>query len=295
MKRLRKISIRRQVRNIVCLFAVLTAGCLHFLAAAESETSDDVLNKAGQVIRDIPYLPGSPRTTGDFYIPSNVSAVSPVAMTIHGGEWAYMDKDSFQGVAQFLCEEGYLVFNINYRLLGEGPWPLCGDDCLATVEFLLKAENPYLKNVKREHIAVLGGSSGGHLALMTGLRACNRVNKVVSISGIADVAMDYAQFPDRYKDFFESAPSENDLLAASPTGHLNENRPAILCTHAEGDKVVNPEEAKSFITKYTQAGGSAEIYLYPRFNDGHCIWRPDSVPRRLYPDIEDKIKSFLKE
>jgi hypothetical protein len=84
------------------------------------------------------------RNTGDLYLPENADRNTPLALSIHGGGWSAMDKSSFAGVAEFLCGLGMAVFNIDYRLLTDAPWPICGDDCLRAAGFLLEARHPSL-------------------------------------------------------------------------------------------------------------------------------------------------------
>ncbi|NLE54057.1 MAG: hypothetical protein GX617_03890, partial [Lentisphaerae bacterium] len=51
------------------------------------------------------------RGLGDLYLPENADQHTPIALAIHGGGWSAMDKSSFAGVAQFLCELGFATFN----------------------------------------------------------------------------------------------------------------------------------------------------------------------------------------
>ena len=96
-----------------------------------------------RMIPDISYCSeAGDRGRGDLYLPERVSTDTPVALTIHGGGWASMDRTSFAGVAEFLCGLGFAAFNINYRLLDRGPWPLCGDDCLRAADFVLNGTFP---------------------------------------------------------------------------------------------------------------------------------------------------------
>ena len=124
-----------------------------------------------RMIPDISYCSeAGDRGRGDLYLPERVSTDTPVALTIHGGGWASMDRTSFAGVAEFLCGLGFAAFNINYRLLDRGPWPLCGDDCLRAADFVLNGTFPELDGCDRRRLFIIGASAGGHLALMTGLR-----------------------------------------------------------------------------------------------------------------------------
>ena len=111
------------------------------------------------------------RGLGDLYLPDTVTPETGAALLIHGGGWSALDKSSFAGVALWLCQElGMAAYNINYRLCGQTPWPVCGDDCLEAGDFFLNSAIPEFQGFDRSRIVVIGASAGGHLALMTGLR-----------------------------------------------------------------------------------------------------------------------------
>ena len=160
------------------------------------------------------------RGLGDLYLPDSVNSRTRAALLIHGGGWSALDKSSFAGVALYLCQDlGMAVYNINYRLCGQAPWPACGDDCLEAGTFFLNASIPDFEGFDRSRIVIVGASAGGHLALMTGLRLpAERVAGIVSISGIADIRSDFSLHPDRYVSA-QPAPSgfEADSVVCSST------------------------------------------------------------------------------
>lgn len=248
-----------------------------------------------RVVKDIVYnAEAKDRGTGDLYLPKDVSESTPVALCIHGGGWSGMNRSGTAGIAEFLCENGFAVLNINYRLTGSGPWPLCGDDCMKAGDFLLNSpEIEKIAKMNRSKVLIIGASAGGHLALMTGLRLpAERVSGIVSISGIADLEPDRAANPGRYVPFFGENPSEELLKNASPMSYIRAEQPPILLTHTIYDRVVPFASAKNFFDASRAVGANIQWYVYDRRNDGHCIWIPGSSPHRLYPDIEDEILKF---
>ena len=233
---------------------------------------------------------------GDLYLPDSISEKTPLALAIHGGGWRSMDKYSFSGVSQFLCGLGFAVYNINYRLTGEKPWPACGDDCLEAAHFLLAAACPELAGLARKKIFVIGPSSGGHLALMTGLRLPpQQVSGIVSISGVAKLEPDMKLHPERYQALFGTGePFPAELFAsASPVEFLNRDNPPILLTHAIYDTAVPIDSATEFEDVAREHGGRIESYYYNRRKEGHCIWIKGSDPHKLHPDIEQRIERFV--
>jgi len=251
------------------------------------------------ILRDSAFLPEFGKSgLCDFFIPDRPAVPDMAVLIIHGGGWSAMSKESFEGVALWLSGElGLPVCNINYRLTTESPWPACGDDCLAAADFLLKSSLiPGCPEKRR--IFVLGGSAGGHLALMTGLRLPpEKVVGIVSISGIGDLNEDRALDPARYRGLFGHEPSEAEIRNASPASYLTPDSPPIFCTHEFGDIVVPIASAKSFLEAVRKNGTDSETFFYSKPEEtgySHRIWIPGSAPHKLYPEIEAAIASFIK-
>ena len=254
-----------------------------------------------KTLQDIPYR----QTTDssglcDLFIPENSFSEDVAVLSIHGGGWGALSKESFEGVALWLCEElGLPVCNINYRLCGEAPWPACGNDCLTAAQFLLSTDAIPFSGMKgNRRLIVIGGSSGGHLALMTGLRLPpEHVACMISISGIADMDADRKLSAGRYKSLFSHEPDETEIRDASPASYLTPNSPPILCTHERHDNVVPIQSAQLFLDAVHRNGTVGKSYFYEKSETGysHRIWIPNSAPHKLYPDIEDAISTFIME
>lgn len=238
------------------------------------------------------------RGLGDLYLPENAEQKTPVLL-IHGGGWGAMDKQGVRGIAEFLCGElGHPVYNINYRLCVNDPWPACGDDCLEAANFLLNSDLPEFSILNRKKIFVMGGSAGGHLALMTGLRLPpEKISGIVSISGIASIIPDYEMFPDRYRSLLGKEPDSSSLAELEPAQFLKKNSPPILLTHDYDDNVVPQICPVRFMESAKQKGLSPESYFYRKEETGfsHRIWIPESSPHKLYRDIELEIGKFLEK
>ncbi|HNX34200.1 MAG TPA: alpha/beta hydrolase [Kiritimatiellia bacterium] len=232
---------------------------------------------------------------GNLYLPEACTADTPVVLAIHGGGWSGGDRHSWAGVAEFFCRDlGFAVFNIEYRLTGAGPWPLCGNDCLAAAIYLFGDDFKKRSGIDGRKIWVCGGSAGGHLALWTGLSLPpERVAGIVSISGIGDLAPDARANPGRYVGLFGHAPTEAELAAASPLSRVTSKAPPILCTHAKIDTVVPVAAQERLVEACRAAGTTAVLYTYAPRDKGHSIWRPGSNPHRLFPDIEAAIVKFV--
>lgn len=97
-------------------------------------------------------------------VPSQVKSQG-VVLYIHGGGFLTGSATSSKGYASYLAEyTGLQVYCISYRLAPEYPWPAAPDDCFAAYQAILKRH-------PGEKIALVGGSAGGNLCLVTTLRA----------------------------------------------------------------------------------------------------------------------------
>lgn len=244
------------------------------------------------IITDLEYAPGQ---TGDLFLPEEQMPDGgfPCVLSIHGGGWSAMDRHAMRGVADFLVANGFAVFNIDYRLAApQHRWPAGLDDCKAAAQWLTSSECPI--NIKS--FFIVGASSGGHYALMTGLTLPRgMVRGIVSISGIDDVFVDSRYSPDRYTVLLGKTPDEKDLTAINPATCLTPDAPPILCTHWRRDEVVRFASCTAFEQAATDKGVKICVYSYDydRQFEGHGIWIPGSSPHRLYPDLETVISMYL--
>ena len=252
-----------------------------------------------QTIHDIAYAPDNGlRGLGDLHLPV-LPAGAPVALAIHGGGWNNMDKTSWAGVADLLCEHGYGVFNINYRLLDNAPWPACGDDCLAAAAFLRGAGHEAMVPLDRSRgVVIVGGSAGGHLALWTGLRLpAEKVRAIISVAGPGDLLWraghDGRKF---FGTFFGTDGEVTDamLTAASPITCVRQGAPPLLCLHSINDKLVPIEQAHRMVTAYENVGARAELCTWDGPGEQHGIWVEGSDPHRLLSEPEKGLTAFLE-
>jgi acetyl esterase/lipase len=129
---------------------------------------------AVKVAGNVPYVqPAGPQQVGDLYLPQGATATPfPAVVIVHGGSWDN-GRNGTPGttlLAQSLAQHGYVVFDINYRLVGQGgEYPNDIQDVLDAVAYLQTHAGQW--NVDLHKLAVVGVTAGGYLALMAGYRA----------------------------------------------------------------------------------------------------------------------------
>jgi acetyl esterase len=86
----------------------------------------------------------------------------PVLVYLHGGGWVSGSPTTHRKLASRFAEAGILVFNVDYRLAPEHPFPAAFEDCLAAVRFAAREAGRWSGDGAR--LAVGGDSAGGNLS-----------------------------------------------------------------------------------------------------------------------------------
>ncbi len=230
------------------------------------------------VEHDVAYLGPDRAEKADLYLPSGdpPSALRPGVVIIHGGGWSGGDKRAAreQNIGNTLAARGYVCMSINYQLQAKGAppiWPQNLHDCKTAVRWL-RANADRLR-LDSEHIGVIGGSAGGHLAVMLGVTgpesgldpeepygeySC-RVQAVVDLYGVV------ADTPERPRKIlgktFEEAPEL--YRQVTPLSHLDKNDPPVLILHGTADKTVPVEESQRLAAGLKQAGIVHQLVIIP--------------------------------
>jgi len=91
----------------------------------------------------------------------------PMILDLHGGAWTHFTPAVDRFWCRRLAESGFLVASAEVRLSGEAPFPACADDAVEAARWLRR--NGASIGGDPERLGVMGGSTGGHLALLTAL------------------------------------------------------------------------------------------------------------------------------
>ena len=121
----------------------------------------------------------------------------PAVMMVHGGSWSHGDKDTaaYRAVCQYLASEGFVTFNIDYRLAPTDPFPAGLDDTRRALDWVFRPSTLETYDVDADRVGVFGGSAGGNLAAMlavedhesTAYADGDRIRAVVDLSGPTDL------------------------------------------------------------------------------------------------------------
>jgi acetyl esterase/lipase len=269
------------------VLAIAICNCVTmFLTSAFGQTPSSLpLPEGTRAVRNVDY--GGHRDAHqnlDLYIPQG-SRAFPLIAWIHGGGWAYQDKEPCNALA--FLNHGYVVASINYRLSNQAPWPAQLHDCKAAIRFLRAHAAEY--HIDPDRIGVWGSSAGGHLVAMLGLTANVRelegtVGGNLQCSSAVQAVCDWfgpsdlGKFEDpRAVDLvvkLVGGPVDQhqaDIRSASPisyvAGQPAKNIPPFLIMHGDADKMVPIQHSELLEAALRQAGANVTYHVVP--NRGH--------------------------
>lgn len=218
------------------------------------------LEPGPQVQHDVAFLPDHRPEKADLFLPAIQSdgKPTPAVLIIHGGGWVAGRKDSPREVAlaTALAERGFAAMNIDYKLgTPDGSvrcWPQNLHDCKTAIRWL-RANSKRL-NIDPDNIGVIGLSSGGHLACLTGFTQSEdglepegpHENEFSDVKCIVDF---YGPIDTSKRDDIgilgktrQEAPWMYRQF--SPLSHLNKNDPPVLIIHGEDDTIVEVQHSR---------------------------------------------------
>ena len=209
----------------------------------------------------------------DLYLPPKKNKPMPVVINIHGGGWKNGVKESQGGFSSFF-KAGFAVANMEYRLTGQATAPAAIEDTRCLLNYLIKNEKEL--NIDVNKIIIMGGSSGGHLALMGGLLGndhrfdtnCPGVEKIkvaaiIDKYGITDV-WDWAYGKNSTSKsatqwLGDKAKDEAFAKSVSPMNYITKNSPPVFIVHGDADPTVPYQQSVDLHKKLLEAGVKTEF------------------------------------
>jgi acetyl esterase/lipase len=271
--------------------------------------------------RDVTFLEPERAEKLDLYIPADrqFGVLSPAVVIIHGGGWTGGNKAQVREfrIGTTLAKAGYVCASVEYKKEGVDRWPTNLKDSKNAVRFLRANSAKY--QVDADNIGVLGGSAGGHLALMvaytSGVKELSPeapypgvrddVKAVVDLYGVTDLTTRQATEPDgtpngklREAGLFPEKRGENEAKwkLASPVNHISKSSPATLILHGTADTTVDREQSMQLAKALGAAGVEHELKLLPGV--GHTFdleeWQKKPLPQDLRPLVIGFLDRHLK-
>lgn len=251
---------------------------------------------------DVPYaLPdGDEPLLARIYAPVGVDGPFPALVDVHGGAWTLFDRTVDANFDHALAARGMVVVSLDFRQAPAHQYPTAVADVVAGVRFV-KANAARLRAFP-DRVGLIGGSSGGHLALLAALRpnaaeyggtpyvgmsatpVDARVDYALPLWPIADPAARYRYLLERiahpteardrffrpehlklgHEAFFaDQATMERASVPRLVAAGEAEWLPPIWVAHPALDENVTVAMTEHLIATYRAAGGVADWHLFP--------------------------------
>ena len=276
-----------------------------------------------RILKDVTYLEPGRQEKLDVYLPDRLPTdpASPGIVWIHGGGWTAGTKNEARAanICETLAKKGYVCVSIDYKL-GEGAWPTNLYDCKNAVRFLRTHAADY--NVDPDRIAVMGGSAGGHLALMVGLTLSDKalepttpypdvsdsVGAIIDLYGPTDLLTRQAvdsegkQLGHLSDDtnpakVFGDTRQKNPTLwrRISPVNYVTSDSPPVLIIQGTSDPLVDYHQSIELNDVLAKAGVPHQLMLIKGI--GHqfdfTTWKGKALPEDLAPIASNFLRQYF--
>lgn len=268
-----------------------------------------VLTPANIVVEsDVEYgRVGSRSLKLDLYRPRVLRKAVPAILLIHGGAWKSGDRSVYRPYCIKLAQRGYVAATASYRLSGEAPYPAAVQDVKCAVRWL--RANAARLHIDPDQIAAMGGSAGGHLAMMLGYSpgvaelegdggnagVSSRIQAVINFYGPTDLTTPFARSQGVVVSFMGGKKydeAQAPYRQASPLTHLTKDAPPTLILHGTIDDIVPIDQADALAARLNTLGAPYEYVRlegWPHTMDlarkvsDYCWYRIDQFLARYLP------------
>ena len=265
------------------------------------------------------YMDGE-RHTLDVYLPNEGQGPFPVIVDIYGGGLIFGDKSSHKlEPALRLLDKGYAVVSVDYSLIHQKDFPFQIYEIKAALRFLSAHADEYQLDMNR--VALMGVSSGAHLAVMPGVTASvdalqnpfmgdnnnqpETVNAIIAMYG----PYEFDQFVDQFNEsgvtpkyaetgtaesfegqmFNQQAPKDvpQRVKMYSPKMYFNAEMPPILAFAGTADAVVPYQQTVNMINGAREFVSEDKAVLHLVEGTGH------GPADYMSPEFTDEKAAFL--
>ena len=249
----------------------------------------------------------------------------PLIVELHGGAWCLGDRLMDVAINKPLAQSGVVVAALDFRMPPEASYPASLVDINYAIRWL-KTQAPALGS-RPDLVGILGSSSGGHQAMLLGMRprdpryaalplpagapavdasvrcvvpcwpvidplARYRYAKKLKAGGkpypeLADLVL---PLHDKYWQTEEAMAEGNPVLALERGERVE--LPPVLYIQGTNDKAHPRVDLDRFVAQYRKAGGQVQLELFEGEAEGFVIRNPASLASAR---AVEKIIEFVHE
>ena len=232
---------------------------------------------------------------------------------VHGGAWTSNDRHSPHVVCHGLAKAGFAVFSLDFRDGRNGKHPCAIQDITAGIRYVRARAADF--GIDADRIAMIGSSSGGHLALLSAIQPdipdhrgtpttvddadslSGRVCCVVALWPVSDPLRRLGHAIETGRDELVSAHfryyrDEAHMREASVQRRLRAGEaqclPPLLLVQPGEDANVPRDMTLDLLRAYQDAGGTVHYLFYPGLAHGFAYGASSETTR-----LSEEIRWFL--
>ncbi|NIA13206.1 MAG: alpha/beta hydrolase fold domain-containing protein [Nitrospiraceae bacterium] len=241
----------------------------------------------------------------DLYTLDNLDKPVPGLIFIHGGGWEKGERGDYKYYTVRYAKRGYVAATISYRLSHEAQFPSAVQDVKCAVRWM--RANAEKLHVDPNRIALVGGSAGGHLAMMVGYTAgmpefegngghagvSSAVQAVVNLYGPIDIMCEEGRGRSGVTKFLGTTYDKDPAVfaMASPVTYLSKDDPPTLVLHGTIDELVPIWQSDQLVEKLKELGVPV---VYDRFEGWpHTMDLAIPVTRRVQWQMNRFFDTYL--
>jgi acetyl esterase/lipase len=284
------MSLRWLRLSLLCIVVPIIFGCATVGSPAPDVATQyaDSLGVKYKVQSNLTYATASNiELKLDLFLPRESAERVPLAVIFHGGGWEAGSKESVLNYVGPYLKMGFVVANVNYRLTRDALAPAAVEDTRCALRWLSRRAKQF--KIDTNKIVLVGGSAGGHLALITGMlpldnpfdRVCTAddrarwpntadpsmaVTAIVNNFGIADVEdlLSGANAKQFAIDWLGATPNREAVArSVSPIQYVRAELPAIFTAHGDADPLVPYSHSTRLHAALNNAGVPNELATVP--------------------------------
>jgi acetyl esterase/lipase len=209
----------------------------------------------------------------------------PALLDLHGGAWNNKDRLANETMDRAVASSGVLVVAIDMTLAPEAPYPASVQDANYGVRWVKSRATPWGGDPST--LGILGSSTGGHIALLVGMRPRDPRYSSIPLTGGSsiDAAVAYiatrSPISDPYARYLQAEKMKREHMVqntkkwfvpwetiheANPQEILERrekaNLPPLLIMQGALDDNVLPAFQEKFAAAYRAAGGECQLEVF---------------------------------
>lgn len=233
----------------------------------------------------------------------------PLIVYVQGSAWHKQNVYQHVGQLNYLCKKGYVIAIVQYRESDLAPFPAQIEDTKTAIRFLKKNKEEYF--IDDQNVFLFGDSSGGHVALVSGLTChrdvmdstlypgySNEIRAIVDFYGVVDITMtdgfpttENHQQPDSPEGYLIGKKHVLEHLdiarKTNPLSYIDGQIPPILIAHGTKDRLVAFKQSVKLYKALKE--NNKEVVFYRMKGADH------GGPMFFCEEMLDEVDCFLKK